>query len=705
MTIIIKDYELLEPMGTGPLGDTYSARDTRDGRPVTLTLVSEAITGVPAKRQQLLEDAQRAASLSHPHIAALWEVGEQEDLLLLASEHVTGRTLRALIGSRRLNVACAVEVAIQIAEALDAARSVGLVRQNLDPAKVVLTSSGVRILDFGLSAWTANGDPRSCAYLSPEQVIGERADHRSDVFSLGTILYEMLTGRAPFNGPSPEETAVRIAQASPPPPSSLNGAVPAALDAIVARALAKSLDARYETSSAMASELRAAAPEVTGETEAAAPTGAGMPRNRLLFLAAAILLALAVVGIPTWLGHGGRKPGPAPSTTTSKKSDPVAESLYAQGREAADRRDRSRAIALYEQAIARDPGLAKAHAGLAEALYLEEFYLGGSADASAGTRARSAAERAVASDPALPQAQLAMGLTAQTLSEALSRLGRAIELDRSYSEAYHQMGDQIAGIDPARAVDLYRRSLGLDPGLDANHRDLASTFDLLERPEEAAREIAAGRGARPDRPWWNQMQARLEMGRRQYGAAAAILEADPAAESTPTIWLMGRVVPLQLAGRTRDALQTAARMNERYPWFCDGRAVLNGLRLRAGERQEARVALAAIMRDAGRPAAPAAAIVCAATAAASGRDAAQTAFWLRRIARDEPALRLWVRQAVFSPYVAYRRAWYPWNEVAAQPEVREAWSEIEGGIDRLRPVVARLLKGLPSDSAQTRRSQ
>src|SRR5512139_1791122 len=354
MTIIIKDYELLEPMGTGPLGDTYSARDTRDGRPVTLTLVSEAITGVPAKRQQLLEDAQRAASLSHPHIAALWEVGEREDLLLLAFEHVTGKTLRALIGSRRLTVARAVEIAIQIAEALDAARSAGLVHQNLNPAKVVLTSSGVRILDFGLSAWTESGDPRSCAYLSPEQVIGERADHRSDVFSLGTILYEMLTGRAPFNGASPEETAVRIAQASPPPPSSLNSAVPAALDAIVSRALAKSLDARYRASSAMAAELRAFAAEVNDRTEVTEQERAVAPGSRLLLLTAAILLALAVVGIPTWLGHGvgwtdWRKPRPATSTTTSKRGDPVAESLYAQGREAADRRDRSRAIGLYEQ--------------------------------------------------------------------------------------------------------------------------------------------------------------------------------------------------------------------------------------------------------------------------------------------------------------------------------------------------------------------
>jgi tetratricopeptide (TPR) repeat protein len=702
---IIKDYEVFDLLGTGPLGDAYRARDTRDGRPVVLILVADAIAGVPARRQQLLEDATKAASLVHPHIAALWEVGEQEELVFLAAEHVTGTTLRALIRSRRVNAARAVEIAIQIAEALDAARSVGLVHQNLNPTRIILTSSGVRILDLGLSAWTAYDDPESRAYLSPEQVIGERLDHRSDVFSLGTILYEMLTGRAPFNGASPDETALRIAQASPPPPSSLNSAVPAALDAIVARALAKSLDARYETSSAMASQLRAIAPEVTGETEGAAPTGAGMPRSRLLFLAAAVLLALAVVGIPTWLGHGERKPGPATSTTASKRGDPVAERLYAQGREAADRRDRSRAIALYEQAIAREPGLAKAHAGLAEALYLEEFYLGGRADASAGTRARSAAERAVASDPALPQAQLVMGLTAQTLSEALSRLRRAVELDRSFSEAYHQMGDQIAGIDPARAVELYRRSLGLNPGLDANHRDLASTFELLGRPEEAAREITAGRGARPDRPWWNQMQARLEMGRRQYGAAAAILEADPAAESTPTVWLMGHVVSLQLAGRTRDALQTAARGSEKYPWFCEGRAVLNGLRWQTGEREEARAALAGIMRDAGKPGAPAAAIVCAATAAASAQDAAQTAFWLRRIAHDEPVLRLWIRQAVFSPYVAYRRAWYPWNEVAAQPEVREAWSEIEGGIDHLRPVVARLLNGLPSASAQPPRSQ
>jgi tetratricopeptide (TPR) repeat protein len=736
MTSIIKGYKLLELIGTGPLGDVYRARDMSRGRTAALKLVPSSVTTEPARRQQLLKDATAAASFSHPHVAKLWEFGQQDGQLFLAFEYVTGETLRALIDGRSVRVGQAVEVAIQVAEALDAARSVGLVHGDLTPANIVLTSGGqVKILDFGLAAWTRNGEFRRaaptsgsgpeqsavvdlplsspCAYLSPEQVLGERADHRSDVFSLGTILYEMLTGQAPFIGRSPEETALKIVQASPPPPSSLNAAVPAGLDASVMRALAKSLEGRYQASSAMAAELGEVAASMGSRTQVVQRKRAGTRKGRPLLRAAAILLALAVIGIPAWFGRGEvvrrwlrwREPGPPTVQATSKRVDPAAEGLYLQARAAADRRDRSRAIALYEQAIERDPEMAGAQAGLAEALYLEEFYMGGHPDSSLETRARRAAEHAVASNPALPQAQLVMGLTAPTLAEALSRLGHAIELDRSYADAYHQIGDQIAGIDPARAVGFYRKSLDLNPGLDANYRDLASAFELLGRTGEAAQSIASGRAARPDRPWWNQMQARLELGRGRYAEAAAILERDPATESTPMIWLMGRVVPLQLAGRTREALQTATRMRERYPWFCEGRAVLSGLRLQGGQREEPLIAVARIVSDAGSPQASAAAVVCAATAAASARDAGQTAFWLRRIASDEQVLRLWIRQAVFSPDEAYRRNWYPWNGVAEQPPVREAWSEIESAIDRLRPVVARLLKDLPSPSGAPLRSQ
>jgi tetratricopeptide (TPR) repeat protein len=735
MTSIIKGYKLLELMGTGPLGDVYRARDMSRGRTAVLKLIHSSVTAEPARRQQLVKDATAAASFSHPHVAKLWEFGQQDGRLFLAFEHVTGKTLGALIGGRPMSVERAVEVAIQVAEALDAARSIGLVHGDLTPANIVLTSGGqVKILDFGFGRWTGNGGlhPASpaageaeqpaavdvllsspCAYLSPEQVLGERADHRSDVFSLGTILYEMLTGQAPFIGASPEETALKIVQASPPPPSSLNAAVPAGLDASVTRALAKSLEGRYQASSVMAAELREVATSMGSRTRVVQRKRAGTRKGRPLLRTAAILFALAVIGIPAWFGRGEvvrrwlrwREPGPPTVQATSKRVDPAAEDLYLQARAAADRRDRSRAIALYEQAIERDPGLARAQAGLAEALYLEEFYMGGHPDSSLEARARRAAEHAVASNPALPQAQLVMGLTAPTLAEALSRLGHAIELDRSYADAYHQIGDQIAGIDPARAVGFYRKSLDLNPGLDANYRDLASAFELLGRTGEAAQEIASGRAARPDRPWWNQMQARLELGRRRYAEAAAILERDPATESTPMIWLMGRVVPLQLAGRTREALQTATRMRERYPWFCEGRAVLSGLRLQGGQREEPLIAVARIVSDAGSPQAPAAAVVCAATAAASAQDAGQTAFWLRRIASDEQVLRLWIRQAVFSPDEAYRRNWYPWNGVAEQPPVREAWSEIEGAIDRLRPVVARLLKDLPSPSGAPLRSQ
>jgi len=380
-----------------------------------------------------------------------------------------------------------------------------------------------------------------------------------------------------------------------------------------------------------------------------------------------------------------------------RSADAQAYDLYLRGRDAAERRDRARAAEFYEQALARDAALVEAHAALAEALYLEAFYGGAGIDPGTGRRAAEAANRAVATDADFPPAQLARGLTAPTLAEALDALVLAVTLDPSYAEAWHQIGDQIIESDPERALVFYRESLRLDPGLDASHRDIASAQQLAGRPDEARRAIAAGRAARPDRPWWTQLEARFALEQSAWDEARKLLAGQAATESVPAVWLAGVVSPLAITGRTKEAIQSVSKLVERYPRSCDGRAISLGLHLKGGDRRDydkARSGLNTLVVAGLAASAAAEARVCGAVAAAALGDVPRTARLITAIADDEPSLRLWLREATFSVNLAFRHRWYPWNRVASRSEVRSAIEKIDDKIARFRRVIAGRLDSL-----------
>jgi len=313
-------YKILDRIGAGGMGELFRARDTRLGRTVAVKVVSAEVAADPARRERLLQDAQAATKLSHPNIATLYEVGEDQGQLFLAYEYVPGTTLNAVIGGNPLNPRRAIDFAVQIADALADAHVEGVVHRDLKPTNIIITPKDkAKILDFGLAAWTAGGAEReraaadttagaslaTVAYMSPEQALGEKGDQRTDIFSLGAVLFEMLTGKVPFTGTTPSAVALQIIQAPAPAASSLNPAVPAEADAIVARALAKSLDQRYESAVTLAAELRSVAAilDVRSEvSEAAGPPPAvrsqgSHPAAQLLFM---VLLAGAVGAAIVW---------------------------------------------------------------------------------------------------------------------------------------------------------------------------------------------------------------------------------------------------------------------------------------------------------------------------------------------------------------------------------------------------------------------
>jgi eukaryotic-like serine/threonine-protein kinase len=311
-------YKILERIGTGGLGDLFRARDTRVGRTVAIATAPPGATDAE-HREQFLADARAATALSHPNIASLYEVGEDQGQLFLVSEFVAGESLKAAIAGRPLNARRAIDLAAQLADALADAHAMAIVHGDIKPETIVVTPRGnAKILDFGLAAWTTGGAERRraaqtmaagaatvegpIAYMSPEQALGEAVDHRTDIFSLGVVLFEMLTGTQPFSGPTPAALALQVLQATAPEPSTLNKALPREVDAIVAKALAKSLDRRYESAAALSADLRAVGAILDARSEAAQASSPPLVRRRKRRSAAPwiVLIVLALLAAAIW---------------------------------------------------------------------------------------------------------------------------------------------------------------------------------------------------------------------------------------------------------------------------------------------------------------------------------------------------------------------------------------------------------------------
>jgi predicted Ser/Thr protein kinase len=264
----VKHYKVEEVLGKGGMGVVYRAQDLKLQRPVALKVLSSELTADPERRRRFLLEARTAGRLTHPSIAQVYEVDEQDGATFIAMELVEGKTVRQLIQDRELDLLGSIDVAIQVGEGLVKAHEAGIVHRDIKSENVILTKDGrVKILDFGLAKLldplegeTPDGDPSdmrtvaetqigmvmgTVAYMSPEQARGVRVDHRSDIFSTGVMIYEMATGQLPFQGNSPLDTMHAIAFEETRPITALRQNLPADLQRIVTRCLRKRPDDRY----------------------------------------------------------------------------------------------------------------------------------------------------------------------------------------------------------------------------------------------------------------------------------------------------------------------------------------------------------------------------------------------------------------------------------------------------------------------------
>jgi eukaryotic-like serine/threonine-protein kinase len=253
-------------IGSGGMGEVYRARDTVLGRSVALKVLRGRFAADPQFVERFRTEATNAAGLSHPGIVQVYDFGRDGELAYMALELVSGTTLRDLLSEKkRLEPHAAAEIAAEVCSALDHARRAGIVHRDIKPENVLITGDGrVKVADFGLSRALADARATNAgtvlgtaAYLAPEQINGRPSDHRADIYALGLVLFEMITGRVPFSGDSPAAVAYRRLGQDVPAPSTVNPNIPPALDQIVARATAREPANRYPTPAAMGAALRA----------------------------------------------------------------------------------------------------------------------------------------------------------------------------------------------------------------------------------------------------------------------------------------------------------------------------------------------------------------------------------------------------------------------------------------------------------------
>jgi tetratricopeptide (TPR) repeat protein len=325
---VIGPYTVLERLGAGGMGEVYSAWDGRLDRRVAIKVLAGGAAKERNRLQRFMSEAKVVSGLNHPNILTLHEIGEAAFGPYLVTELVEGVTLRERLGRGPLEPAEALDIAIQAADGLAKAHQSGIVHRDLKPENLMITEDGfVKILDFGLAKLLeSEGGPTgfdrtpqltssgtivgTVGYVSPEQLQGRPADNRSDVFALGIVLWEMLTGGNPFQRRTAAETLSAILYQDPPPLAASRPGTPAGIGRVLARALAKDPSRRFQNARDLAGAMRTARAELTSDMAAVRPAGGSARRVRGWGLGAGAVLLLAVVG--TLILRSGKESAPGP---------------------------------------------------------------------------------------------------------------------------------------------------------------------------------------------------------------------------------------------------------------------------------------------------------------------------------------------------------------------------------------------------------
>jgi eukaryotic-like serine/threonine-protein kinase len=322
-------YEVGAPLGAGGMGEVYRARDTRLDRAVAIKVLPAHMADTPEARLRFEREARAVSALNHPNICTLHDVGSQDGVDFLVMEYLEGETLAARLEKGALPLDSALKIGIEVADGLDKAHHAGIIHRDLKPGNIMLTKSGAKLLDFGLAKETlplAAGATLSVLatrttpvtqqgmivgtfqYMSPEQVEAKELDARSDIFSFGSVLYEMLTGRAAFQGRSQLSVASAILEKDPEPINTLMPMTPPALDRTVRKCLEKDPDNRWQTARDLLLELKWIA---GAGSQAGVPAPVVLHRKNRERIAWSVAGIVTLVAVALTIGLVQRAPKPA----------------------------------------------------------------------------------------------------------------------------------------------------------------------------------------------------------------------------------------------------------------------------------------------------------------------------------------------------------------------------------------------------------
>jgi len=318
-------YEIIAPIGAGGMGEVYRARDKNLGRVVALKILPTAETSTGQTVRRFIQEAKAASALNHPNIAHIYEIGEADGIRFIAMEYIEGQSLQEHISGKSLSRAEVVQIGCQIADALEHAHAARIIHRDIKSSNIMLTPRGqVKVLDFGLAKIQLDETTRSAdidtqlktspevimgtlPYMSPEQTLGQRVDHRSDIFSVGVVLYQLITGRLPFSGKTSVETANLITTAQPEPIARFNHDAPPELERIVRKCLEKEPQRRYQTAADLATDLENLKRDSQSTVSALPVSDVAPKRNALVWRAAGgVLLLLVTLAVLYFMFKGNK---------------------------------------------------------------------------------------------------------------------------------------------------------------------------------------------------------------------------------------------------------------------------------------------------------------------------------------------------------------------------------------------------------------
>ncbi len=520
-----------------------------------------------------MREAQAAAALDHPNICAIHEVGEADGHAFIVMQYVEGETLAARLHRKPLVLTEALELAIPLADALAEAHSRSIIHRDIKPQNVMITLRGqVRILDFGLAKVVTNkgaldneGESQSLLteagmilgtvpYMSPEQAKGEALDVRSDIFSFGAVVYEMISGHRPFAAKTMAEIISAILTSEPPPLASYSIAVPARLERILLKCLEKDRERRYQTMRDVATDLENVRPECESGAlvvptfdnaattiRTAAPTHSAKRRaflrSRLGLTLAALVMLSAVASVYVLFFS---KPRTAPPASAKSVNSPAYD-YYLRGKVNVSNENREyneMAIKLLQQAIAADPDFAPAYADLARAYSIKAFQFASDAEKKKLMEdADVAVAKALALDPNLPEGHVARGALLWTHAK---------------------------GFPHEQAIQSLKRAIELNPNLDETHHQLGQVYYHIGLLDKGQEEIERALAINPA-----NTLARFRIGvintyRGKYEEALAVFKTIPH-ETTPAVWTRAWADALIHLGRSEEASEIVEEYLRTYP--------------------------------------------------------------------------------------------------------------------------------------------